>query len=52
MGRFGGEILDPASLPKTPVSPNVRSIASVGLLMGLVLGLGVLMVRGKNKKAA
>jgi len=52
-GSMRMEILDPASLPKKPVSPNVPIIAFFGLLGGLALGgIFTLAVRLTRPKAA
>ena len=37
-GSLKLEVVDPATLPGTPVSPNRPAIAAIGLLAGIVLG--------------
>jgi capsular polysaccharide biosynthesis protein len=39
------EVLDPASLPQTPVSPNRLIIIAIGLTTGLLLGIAALVIR-------
>jgi hypothetical protein len=39
------EVLDPASLPQTPIYPNRLVIAAVGLGVGLLLGIAMLVLR-------
>jgi hypothetical protein len=37
-GSLALEVLDPATLPATPVSPNRPAAAAIGLLAGMLLG--------------
>ncbi len=39
-------ILDPALLPETPVSPNPFQNAGIAFVLGLVLGIGLALIRG------
>jgi len=39
-------ILDAALLPDTPISPNPIQNASIALVLGLVLGVGLALIRG------
>ena len=43
----GGDIIRPASIPVSPSSPNVRQNVSLGLLVGLALGIGLVLLRDR-----
>jgi hypothetical protein len=49
--RFGGEVLDPASLNTNPVGPNPKVLAFIGLVGGLTLG-GLLALFRRSPKTA
>ncbi len=49
--RFGGEPLDPASLPTTPISPKPQALAILGLSLGLCAG-GLLLILSRILKPA
>lgn len=39
------EIIDPATVPSSPISPNATRNLALGLLLGLMLGLGAAVLR-------
>src|SRR5207237_7287483 len=39
-------VIDPAFLPRKPIGPNRRLIATLGSVAGLVFGFGVAFLRG------
>jgi hypothetical protein len=49
--RFHGEVMDPASLPTDPVGPNHRTIAMLGLVIGLGTGFMLALLLRKMKAA-
>jgi tyrosine-protein kinase Etk/Wzc len=40
------DIIDPAIVPAKPVSPNFRKNVMLGALIGLVVGVGIVLLRG------
>jgi polysaccharide chain length determinant protein (PEP-CTERM system associated) len=38
-------ILEPANLPETPFKPNIQSVLSMGLMLGLACGFGLAFLR-------
>jgi succinoglycan biosynthesis transport protein ExoP len=43
----GGEVIEPASLPSSPSSPNHRNDGVVGLMVGLIAGVGIAFIRDR-----
>jgi capsular exopolysaccharide synthesis family protein len=43
----GGEVIQAASVPMSPVSPNLVVNGMLGLVVGLVLGIGLALVRDR-----
>jgi capsular exopolysaccharide synthesis family protein len=43
----GGEVIQPASLPSRPSSPNHRQNIILGLMGGLALGIGLVLLRDR-----
>jgi capsular exopolysaccharide synthesis family protein len=43
----GGEVIEPASLPGTPSSPNHRNDGIMGVMLGLIAGIGMAFLRDR-----
>jgi polysaccharide biosynthesis transport protein len=43
MKVVGLKIIDPAPLPKSPISPKVNKLITLGVLLGLFLGVGIVI---------
>lgn len=50
--RFDGEILDAPSLDRSPISPNWKPLAFIGLLAGLLSGLLLALILRRRPKPA
>ena len=46
------EVLDPASMPETPISPDRVTISAAGGLAGLLLGIAIARVRRRASHSA